>query len=84
MSTKTKKLIRLPAVLNLSGMGRQSIYNRVATGEFPPPVKYDRFAFWPENEVIEWVNCVAAGGDLRELVEAQLKARKEFTSPYAA
>ena len=48
-----KKLIRLPAVQNLSGMGRQSIYNRIATGEFPPPVKYDRFAFWPENEVVE-------------------------------
>jgi predicted DNA-binding transcriptional regulator AlpA len=79
-----KKLIRLPAVQNLSGMKRQSIYNRIATGEFPPPVKYDRFAFWPENEIVEVVNCITAGGDLRELVKAQLKARKEFTSPYAA
>jgi len=53
--------IRLPRVLQLVGLSRASVYERVANGSFPSPVPVGsgRVA-WVESEVRRWMSdCVA-------------------------
>lgn len=50
-----KKIYRLPDVMNMTGLSRSSIYLRVATEEFPKPIKIGRRAIgWPEDSIIAW------------------------------
>lgn len=64
------KLLRLPAVMERTSLGRSSIYNKVLASEFPSPVRLSvRAVAWREEEVEEWVasrtktvNQVAAHG----------------------
>jgi len=51
-------LLRLAEVMRRTGYGRSSIYQKVASGEFPAPVDLGggRGIAWREDEVDEWVN----------------------------
>lgn len=50
------RLLRLPAVLDLVGLRRSRLYELVAAGRFPKPVKLsDRAIGWPSDEVNAWV-----------------------------
>ena len=50
------KLIRLPEVLSMTGRGRSSIYEMIASGNFPRPVNIGRAAVaWVESEVVAWI-----------------------------
>lgn len=51
------KLIRLPEVQELTGLGRSAIYDMAGRNEFPAPVKISvRASAWVECEVIEWID----------------------------
>ncbi|MBN8508534.1 MAG: AlpA family phage regulatory protein [Burkholderiales bacterium] len=50
-----ERLIRLPAVLDLVGLGRTAVLDRVKAGAFPAPVRIGRAALWREAEVSAWV-----------------------------
>lgn len=61
----TNKILRRPAVENLTGLGRSTIYSMIAEGTFPRPVKLGKRAVgWPETSVNEWLQsrktCTAA------------------------
>lgn len=50
------ELLRLPAVMQRTGMGRSSIYAAVKRGEFPAQVKIGpRASGWIANEVDTWI-----------------------------
>lgn len=50
------RLLRLPSVMHLVGKGKTSLYQAVAAGEFPKPVKIGaRAAAWLESEVDAWI-----------------------------
>lgn len=50
------KLLRLPSVLDRSGLSRSETYRRMALGEFPKPVSIGRRAVaWPEHLVSKWI-----------------------------
>jgi prophage regulatory protein len=52
------RLLRLPAVLELVGLGRSRIYDLVSEGRFPAPVRLsDRAVAWVASEVDEWVQA---------------------------
>ena len=70
-------LLRLPDVLERTGLSRASIYVHVGKGVLPPPVKIgERSAAWPETE-IEAVNAARIAGKAEhEIVELVLKLRK--------
>ncbi len=52
----TNKILRLPAVKELTGLSRSSIYLYISKGEFPAPVPLSvRSVGWLENEVNEWI-----------------------------
>ena len=50
-------LIRLPAVLERTGLGRSMLYELMERAEFPRPVKIagGRLNFWSDKEVDDWV-----------------------------
>jgi prophage regulatory protein len=49
-------LLRLPAVLERVGLGRTAVYDAVAAGRFPAPIKLGRRCVaWPSDAIDQWV-----------------------------
>ncbi len=57
MNKKSKRLMRKPEVLNISGIESNStLYYLMNKGSFPVPVKISsRAVAWRESEVLEWI-----------------------------
>ena len=57
---QTERLIRLPEVIAMTGLGRSAIYKAIA-GEcpqlepFPRPIKLGRVSVWSLLGVLEWI-----------------------------
>lgn len=51
----TDKLLRLQDVMDITGCKRSKLYDLVARGEFPRPVKIGYCVHWPESRVRAWV-----------------------------
>ena len=50
-----RSLVRLPAVLKLTGLGRSTIYRWVADGSFPAPVRLGpRAVAWRWSDLEHW------------------------------
>jgi len=50
------KILRLPAVKEFSGLCRSSIYEGVAAGTFPAPVKIGlRSVGWRTSDLTDWL-----------------------------
>lgn len=53
---KPGKLLRLPCVMNITALGKSSIYAAVKAGNFPAPVRLSaRAVAWRENSVYDWI-----------------------------
>ena len=51
-----RKILRLPVVLDRTGLSRSTVYLRVTEGRFPTPVSLGaRAVGWIEAEVEEWI-----------------------------
>lgn len=51
-----EKYIRRPAVEELTGLRRTTIYKLMNAGEFPRPIKITGKAVaWPESAVVAWL-----------------------------
>lgn len=49
------RFLRLPLVVEATGLNRATIYEMVARGDFPKPCKIGARAIaWPEAEIEEW------------------------------
>jgi prophage regulatory protein len=52
----TPRLLRLRKVIELTGLGRDSIYRFGREGRFPKPRKLtERSSAWREDEVLAWI-----------------------------
>lgn len=50
-------LLRLPVVIEKTGLSRSSIYAKLEKGEFPKPVKLgERAIAWRDNEIADWIS----------------------------
>ena len=50
------RLIRMPEVQRLTGLGRSSLYAMARDGRFVRPIKLsERASAWPESKVKAWV-----------------------------
>ena len=50
------KILRLPAVMQATGLSKASVYLGVKKGTFPPPVKLgERAVGWPDDVIGAWV-----------------------------
>jgi prophage regulatory protein len=51
-----RRILRLPNVLDRTGLSRSTVYLRVTEGRFPKPVSLGaRAVGWIETEVEEWI-----------------------------
>lgn len=75
----TESILRLPAVRARTGLSRTAIYDRVAAGLLPRPVKIGRRSVgWPSSEIDAIVGAHVAGltdEEIRALV-ARLQASR--------
>jgi prophage regulatory protein len=52
--------LRLPAVIEATGLSRSTIYEKMGNGSFPPPVKLSARAIaWPEGRIADWLASCA-------------------------
>ncbi|MBL8352646.1 MAG: AlpA family phage regulatory protein [Burkholderiaceae bacterium] len=49
------RLLRLPAVLLLTGRGRTVTLDDVKAGRFPAPIRVGRATLWSEREIQGWI-----------------------------
>ena len=50
------RYLRLPEVLEMTGMGKTFIYDRMKEGTFPKQIQLgSRSVVWNEQEVIKWM-----------------------------
>lgn len=48
--------LRRPAVEEITGLSRTTIYNLMSKGEFPRPIKLTGKAVgWPESKIAKWL-----------------------------
>ncbi|GDX74732.1 hypothetical protein LBMAG40_13890 [Cyanobium sp.] len=68
MRTATDRLLRLPEVIHLVGLSRTTIYNLIASGEFPRQIVIGpRAVAWYQQELEAWITskrqvACSAGG----------------------
>lgn len=52
----SEKLHRLPAVIDIVGLGRSSIYMAIKAGTFPAPVRIGAKAVaWKDSDIKKWI-----------------------------
>lgn len=72
-------LLRLPMVIQQTGLSRTVIYERIKDGTFPPPIKLSvRASAWPAHEIAACNQAHINGkskGDLRILVSEMVAGR---------
>ena len=52
------KILRLPEVIEITGLGRSTIYAKVARGDFPSSIKLgERAVGWIDSDVYEWISA---------------------------
>lgn len=51
------KILRLPALKELTGLSRSTIYLRISNNEFPAPISLGgRAVGWVESEINNWLS----------------------------
>ena len=54
------KILRIPEVVEVTGLSRTTIWRRVKSGDFPAPVRLGSMATWsvgwPESKVERWLD----------------------------
>lgn len=61
----SRRLIRLPVVVERTGLSRSTIYKRAAVGDFPKPVPLgNSLSGWVEDEVDAWVEARISDRDV--------------------
>ena len=54
-----EKLLRRPEVEAMTGLSRAGIYDKMAKGDFPRPMRLGpRAVAWRESDVQEWIECL--------------------------
>jgi prophage regulatory protein len=81
VTTTAARLLRLPAVCDLTGLRVTKIYDDAKAGLFPPPIKVtERCSVWPEYEIAAMNRARIAGksrAEIRELVAQLVAARTQ-------
>ena len=57
VSNNSVKLLRLPAVMEVTGISRSSVYRLVQENKFPKPVHVavPKMTVWPSDVIEQWV-----------------------------
>ena len=71
MSTGKARIVRLPEVMRMTGLGKSTIHRWYREGRFPQPLKLGPKSIgWRREEVLEWLASLpragVAKGDMRD------------------
>jgi prophage regulatory protein len=56
-SLGTSRILRLSAVIDRTGLKRSTIYEHIAAGTFPKPIRLTlKSVGWVESEIDDWIN----------------------------
>jgi prophage regulatory protein len=81
-------ILRLPTVLQHCGYSRSTLYEQIAQGLWPRPVRVGlRAVGWPAGEVAQLIGARIAGGsndEIRQLVSSLTAARKDASAQHLA
>jgi len=61
MNNNTPRLLRLADVRERIPLSKASIYQKIASGEFPAPHRYGGSALWSEAEINDLIERIRAG-----------------------
>ena len=54
-----ERILRIPEVVEITGLSRTTIWRRVKSGDFPAPVRLGSLATrsigWRESQIREWI-----------------------------
>jgi prophage regulatory protein len=51
------RIVRLPVVLDRTGLSRSTVYRKIAEGTFPPQVRVSLNGVgWRESDLNEWID----------------------------
>lgn len=65
-TTGARRLLRLPEVARLTGLGKSKIYADIAAGAFPAPVRLSpRLVAWDSVAIASWIDQRIADGAAR-------------------
>lgn len=57
MSTQPqRRILRMPEVRQMVGLGKTAIYDRIKAHTFPGPIKMGRASGWVEEEIQQWLD----------------------------
>ncbi|MBN3794584.1 AlpA family phage regulatory protein [Burkholderia sp. Ac-20392] len=60
MSTTNERLLRLPSVIGMVGLGKTTIYDMMKEGSFPKPRRVRNLSLWAETEVQAWIRSITS------------------------
>lgn len=60
LSTTTERLLRLPTVISMVGLGKTTIYDMMKEGSFPRPRRVRNLSLWAETEVQAWIRTITS------------------------
>lgn len=56
---KSRQLIRMLDVMDMTGMARSTIYAKIKEGQFPRPLKIShRHVAWDKQDVVAWIEAL--------------------------
>lgn len=59
----SKKILKLPQVIEATGLSKSTIYVLISRGEFPAQIKLsERASGWLESDVDEWIDSKQKAG----------------------
>lgn len=57
---QSTRIVRLPEVLQITGLSRTTIWRREQEGSFPPPIRlggeHTRAIGWREQDIYDWID----------------------------
>lgn len=61
---RTRRVVRLPEVLEITGLSRTTIWRRERDGSFPPPIRLGsentRAIGWREQDIYDWIDGLSS------------------------
>lgn len=59
----SRKILKLPQVIEATGLSKSTIYVLISRGEFPAQIKLsERASGWKESDINEWIDSRQKGG----------------------
>lgn len=55
----TIRLMRLPELTSILGIGKTKLYAMIGSGQFPAPIKMGKVSVWSSIEVEAWMKRLA-------------------------